>query len=217
MKKEESKILQLKIKLKKTEKVDTLTIRKLNKLLLQRHNLVKNYNNTNIQNNNQQIINNIQLIGFGKEDIPEALTNQEKKIIMNAKYNSLHKLIEIVHCGKYNQFKNILLTNMKDNYMFRYDASKGHFVLTTKTDLLNTLIDHRVNDLEVIYHELLEKNKLDDSTKDCIENFINKIQNDDIEEQDKYRKYKISEIKLLLYNNQDDIQDNISLMLTTTS
>jgi glycine cleavage system protein P-like pyridoxal-binding family len=90
-----------------SDKVDNVTVRQLNKRLIQRNNLIKNstVNSHNTQNN---IVNNFNLIGFGKEDVIEKLTNREKKLIMNAKYSSLEKLINIVHCGDYNQFKNIL-------------------------------------------------------------------------------------------------------------
>ena len=84
------------------------------------------------------------------------------------------------------------------------------------------LIDYRVGDLEIIYNDLLEKNKLDEKTKECIENFINKINNDeskytdyDGKEHDNYKQYKINEIKMLLFNNQDKITSDISLLLTT--
>jgi len=118
LKKEETKILKYKLKLEKSEKKDTVTLKKLNRLLIERNNKIKHINSHNtINSNNQQIINNFQLVGFGKEEILETLTNHEKRLIMNAKYASLEKLIEIVHCGKYSQFKNIILTNIKDNYM----------------------------------------------------------------------------------------------------
>ena len=189
---------------------------------MQRNNLIKN-STINIQNNNQQIINNnFQLVSFGKEEIIETLSNYEKKMIMNAKYSSLDKLIEIVHCGKYNQFKNIIITNMKDNYMYKYDDKLGHFILSTKADILNSLIGYRLGDLEIIYNDLLEKNKLDNKTKDIIEKFINKINNDeskytdyDGKEHENYKQYKINEIKILLFNNQDKITNDISLLLTT--
>jgi hypothetical protein len=134
---------------------------------------------------------------------------------MNAKYSSLEKLINIVHCGDYNQFKNIIITNMKDNYMYKYDDKLGHFVLSTKADVLNSLIGYRLDDLEVIYNDLIEQNKLDENNKDIIEKFINKI-NYDGKEHDNYKEYKINEIKILLYNNQDKITNDISLLLTTS-
>ena len=218
--KEESKILQLKLKLQNSTKIDNITLKKLNRLLLERNNLIKNStvnSHNNIQNN---IVNNFQLVGFGKEEVVELLTNKDKKLIMNSKYCSLEKLIEIVHCGSYNQFKNIIITNMKDNFMYKYDDSKGQFILSTKNDVLNSLINYRLEDLEVIYNDLLEKNKLDDITKNCIENFINKINyvddkftDIDGKEHDNYKQYKINEIKILLFNNQDKITNDISLLL----
>jgi hypothetical protein len=111
---------------------------------------------------------------------------------------------------------------MKDNYMYKYDDKLGHFILSTKADILNSLIDYRLGDLEIIYNDLLEKNKLDDKTKDIIEKFINKINNDeskytdyDGKEHENYKQYKINEIKILLFNNQDKITNDISLLLTT--
>jgi hypothetical protein len=219
--KEESKILQLKLKLQKSTKVDNITLKKLNKLLIERNNKIKNINSNNTINNTQ-IINNFQLVGFGKEEVIESLTNQDKKLIMNSKYCSLEKLIEIVHCGKYNQFKNIIISNIKDNYMYKYDDKLGCFILSTKQDVLSSLIDYRLDDLEIIYNDLLSKNKLDEKTKDIIENFINKINYSDSKytdldgkQHDNYKQYKINEIKILLFNNQDKITNDISLLLTT--
>ena len=225
LKKEEAKILQLKLKLQQADKVDNITLNKLNKMLLKHNNRIKNstvnsHNTQNI-NNIQNVQNNFQLVGFGKEEITEILTNNEKKLIMNSKYGCLEKLIEIVHCGKYNQFKNVILTNMKDNYMYKYDDTKGYFVLGTKSEIMNTLVDGKIFDLDVIYNELLEKNKIDEKTKNCIEDFVNRIHNNDekftdIEgkQHEDYKHYKISEIKLLLFNNQDKITNDISLLLS---
>jgi hypothetical protein len=124
IKKEEADILRLKLKLQNSDKIENITLRKLNKLLKVHNTRIKNStvnSHNNIQNNNY-ITNNFQLIGFGKEeDLQQILTNKEKKMIVNAKFCALDKLIEIVHCGKYNQFKNIILTNMKDNYIYKYD------------------------------------------------------------------------------------------------
>ncbi len=222
LKREEAKILQLKLKLQQADKVDNITLNKLNKMLLKHNNRIKNSFNNNTINNIQNVQNNFQLVGFGKEEITEVLTNNEKKLIMNSKYGCLEKLIEIVHCGKYNQFKNVILTNMKDNYMYKYDDTKGCFVLGTKSEIMNSLVDGKLFDLDVIYNDLLEKNKIDEKTKNCIEDFVNRIQyNDDkftdIEgkEHPNYKHYKISEIKLLLFNNQDKITNDISLLLST--
>ena len=219
--KEEKEILKLKLKLEKSCKIDNITLKKLNKKLLERHILIKN-STVNSHNNIQNIVNNFQLVGFGKEEVVELLTHKEKKLIMNARYGCLEKLVETIHCGKYNQFKNIIITNMKDQYMYKYDDNKGQFVLSTKTDVLNSLINYRLDDLEVIYNDLIEDNKLDENTKDIIEKFVNKINysdskftDSDGKDHETYKQYKINEIKVLLYNNQDKISNDISLLLTT--
>jgi hypothetical protein len=224
LKEQEKEILQLKLKLQKSTKVDNMTLNQLNKKLMERNNLIKNSNNSNNSNNvnSNNVINNFNLVGFGKEEIVELLTNNEKRLIVNAKFNCLDKIVEIVHCGNYGQFKNIIITNMKDNYLYTYDEKKGHFILSSKSEALNTLIDNRVSDLDIIYNELLKKNKLDDKTKTIIEKFINKMNvsedkyvDFDGKEHQSYKQYKINEIKLLLYNNKDKVTENMALLLTT--
>jgi hypothetical protein len=229
----EKEILKLKLKLEKSKKADICTVNQLNKLLLERHtqyqNYINNINNGTIQNNIhngniQNIVNNFQLVGFGKEDdIVELLTIKEKKQILDSKYKSLEKFIEIVHCGKYNKFKNILVTNIKDNYMYKFDDSKGQFILSTKDEIINSLIDNRIYELETIYDDFLLKDKLDEKTKNIIEELINKINYSESKyvdsnghEHHNYKQYKISEIKLILYNNKDKITNDISLLLTTS-
>jgi hypothetical protein len=220
LKKEEAAILKLKLKLQKATKVDNITLKKLNKLLLERNNRIKNSNNTNNSHNTniQNNIVNYQIVGFGKEqNIHELLTNQEKRMILNSKFGSLEKLIETIHCGKYNQFKNIIVTNIKDNFLYKYDEKQGMFVLSNKAEVLNLLVDYRMGDLEVIYNDFLENNKIDNKTKDCIERFINKINysTNDGNKHENFKQYKINEIKMLLFNNQEKITNDISLFLST--
>lgn len=228
IKKEEAAILQLKLKLQNSNKVESNTLKRLNKLLLERRNQVINSNNNNNNSNNicNNTINNIQnnnyqIIGFIKdsEEIQKVLTLQEKRDIINSRMNSINKLIEIVHVGKYAQFKNIIITNLKDKYMYKYDDSKGVFVLATKDEVIHSLIDNRMCDLEVIYNELVELNKVDEKTKTCIERFINKMTYDDNEfTKESLKEFKINEIKMLLYNNYDkitnDIANDITLLLS---
>jgi hypothetical protein len=77
-------------------------------------------------------------------------------------------------------------------------------------------------DIEAIYDELTSANKIDQKTKNIIETFINKIndnakfedQNDNIM-YDTYKDFKIHNIKILLYNNQDKITKDIALFYST--
>jgi hypothetical protein len=231
IKKEEKEILKLKLKLEKSEMIDNVTLRQLNKKLMERNNLIKksmvnsninSHNTNNIQNNN--VINNtFQLVGFGKEDIVELLTMSEKKQIMNARMGCLEKLIEIVHCGNYNQFKNIIVTNMKDGLVYKYVDTVGQFKLATKSEAINHLVDSRFDDIQIIYNELINYNKIDEKTKNLIEKFINNFQDPDKKfydmdnkEYPSFKHYKINEVKILLYNNQDKITNDIALLLTAT-
>ncbi len=123
--------------------------------------------------------------------------------------------------------------------MYKYDEVKGYFVLGTKSEIMqdmcdfvykitqssmNSLVDGKLYDLDVIYNDLLDKNKIDEKTKNCIEDFVNRIHNNaglsdfdnkithvlddekftdiDGKEHDDYKHYKISEIKLLLFNRE---------------
>lgn len=223
IKKQEAKIMQYKYLIQKNNIVDTPSVNKLNKMMTVRKNLIKNStvnSNNNIQNN---IVNiNFQIVGFGKEDICGLLTSQEKKQIINAKYGCLEKLVEITHCGKYNQFKNILVTNMKDNYMYKYDDKTEQFVLTSKKEAMDTLIDNRIVDLENIYDDVIETNNINNRTKEIIEDVIEKINNTDLPYKNEnlnktfnnYKEYKTDEIKILLFNNRNKNIEDITMLLT---
>jgi hypothetical protein len=213
--KEEKELIKLKIEFNQSKKKDTLNnFKSIN-------NAMKN-NNFTINNNINNIINNnVNLVSIGNENLVDALTYKEKKQIMNSKLCSLEKLIEIAHCGNYNKFKNIIITNLKDNLAYKYDDSKGYFITTTKNELLNDFITNRIFDIEAIYDELAEANKIDDSTKKLIQKFLDQIQSDEpyLNEEDdikyiNYKSYKINKIKILLYNNLDKITKDIALVIS---
>jgi len=211
-------IMQLKQKILNSKRIDNKTFQALNKLLIERSNINSN-NITNTINNT----NNYQIVSIGNEDLVNALTMQQKQQILNSKLNSLEKLVEITHCGEMNQFKNIIITNLKDNYAYRYDNTKGYFVAVNKNTLLDNLVMVRLTDIEAIYDELKTANKIDDRTKKIIQNFLDKMENTEtpvIENETKYENYKsfkIDNIKILLYNNQDKITKNVALLISDNS
>jgi predicted PolB exonuclease-like 3'-5' exonuclease len=49
---------------------------------------------------------------------------------------------------------------------------------------MHSLVDYRTNDLDVIYNDLIKLNKIDDKTKDIIEDFINRMLNIDKKHED---------------------------------
>jgi hypothetical protein len=131
---------------------------------------------------------------------------------------SIDKMIEIVHCGSHNMFKNIIITNLKDKFAYKYDEQKGYFITGNKTDLLDDLMTYRIMDLEAIYDELSTANKIDSKTKKLIQTFLDKMENEEPFmygeiEYPNYKTYKMNNIKILLYNNQDKITKDIALLI----
>lgn len=226
--KQENEILKLKNQLQKAKRLNTKTFKAVNKILIERS--MQNSSSSSSSNNiihhnttNHNTINNTyQIFAVGNEELQNVLTLQQKREIMNARLTSLEKIVEIAHCGNYNGFKNIIITNLKDNYAYKYDEKRGYFVTIPKTTLLNDLVSHRITDIEAIYDELDTANKIDEKTKKMIQDFLDKIanedtpyfdENNDIQYQN-YKSYKINNVKILLYNNQDKITKDIALLIS---
>ena len=110
-------IIKLQKKLLNSKRMDNKTFKAVNKILMERSYKNSNNNNT-INSNNTNTINNntYQIFSLGNEDIINVLTYEQKKQIMNSRFCSLEKIVEITHCGNMNQFKNIIITNLKDNF-----------------------------------------------------------------------------------------------------
>jgi len=209
--KEENKLIKLKIKLQGMKRLDNKTFKAVNKYLMDR-----SYNNNVNSNNTNTINNNYQILSIGNEQLNEVLSMKDKKAIMNSQLCALEKR------GNYNKFKNIIITNLKDNFAYKYDENKGYFVTTTKNDVFNDLVSYRITDIEEIYDELSTANKIDKDTKELIQKFLDKIQNENqpfIDHNEEvtypnYKSYKINNIKILLYNNQDKITKDIALLFS---
>ena len=210
-----NEIIKLQKKLLSSKRLDNKTFKAVNKILMDR----SNSNNITISNNVINNNNNYPILSLGNEELTNVLTMDQKKQIMNSRLGSLEKIVEITHCGELNQFKNIIITNLKDNYAYRYDDKVGYFVTVPKTDLLEDVIVNRVMDIEMIYDELKSANKIDSKTKRLIQDFLDKMANNDepfFDNETKYenfKSYKTNNIKILLYNNQDRITKDIALLI----
>ena len=132
------------------------------------------------------------------------LTQTEKKQIMRSRFSCLEEIIKIAHCANYKQFKNIIITNLKDNIAYKYDNTLKYFISIDKNELVNELIDNRVCDIGEIYDELIENNKLDSTTSKLIKEFIQKINSDP-----EYNSQQNNNLRILLYNNREQIINNI--------
>ena len=205
--------LKLQIKLQGMKQIDNKTFKSINKVLKDRSTINNTMNNT--------IINNYhfpQITPLGGENVVETLSLQEKTMIIERKLCSLEKIVEVVHCGKYNMFKNILITNLKDKFAYRYDESKGYFITTTKEEVFDDLISNRMMDIEAIYDELSIENRIDVRTKKLIQELLDKMENGNVfvygdVEYPNFKTFKMNNIKILLYNNRNKMTNDIALLI----
>jgi hypothetical protein len=215
------KVIKLQDKLIKTTRLSTRTFKSLNKMLMERsyymnqsHNTTNSHNQITNTNSNNHIL---QICNVGSEDILKVLTEQQKKQILNAKFKSLDKLVEMTHCGEYNQFKNIIITNLKDEFAYKYDEAKGFFMTVKKNDIITDMIDYRICNLNEIYDEM--ENGIDSKTKIVVQRFMDRCDSDEPFEDDhgvkypNYKEYKKDCVKILLYNNHEKITKDIATLI----
>jgi hypothetical protein len=197
------------------------TIKNINKLLQNRINM----NNSNLTSNSNNTTNNIvqhnhfKIEGFGKENILDVITDKEKKLILNQGCESIEKLIEIVYVGKYDQFKNVLVTNKRDNDIYTYDDKSDLYMINDKNLVLNKLVANRLEDVEEIYNEFDENNKLTESNRKIMSRFFIKFTDEDKpyidenannKEYKNYNDYKVNKINNILFNNQNKIIQDVT-------
>ncbi len=218
--KKENSIVKQKTNSNPTIKNINKLLRAQNKIKMNNSNLTSNSNNTtNIQNN---IVNNhFKIEGFGKENILDIITDKEKKLIINQGFGSIEKLIEITNAGKYDQFKNIIVTNKRDNDIYMYDEKSGSYINNDKQLILNKLVLNRLDDIEEIYNEFDENNKLTESNRRILSKFFLKFIDENKEYIDEntnkvfknFIEFKINKVNNLLFNNQDKIIQDITLAI----
>ncbi len=216
--KKENTIVKQKTNSNPTIKNINKLLRAQNKIKMNNSNLTSNSNNTNIQNN---IVNNFKIEGFGKENILDVITDKEKKLIINQGFGSIEKLIEITNAGKYDQFKNIIVTNKRDNDIYMYDEKSGSYINNDKQLILNKLVLNRLDDIEEIYNEFDENNKLTESNRKILSKFFLKFIDENKEYIDEntnkvfknFIEFKINKVNNLLFNNQDKIIQDVTLAI----
>ena len=168
-------------------------------------------NNQLITTNNgtiNNITNNISIEKFGSEELNKILSQSEILKILDRKMCSLEESIKMIHFNdKRPEYKNIYITNLKDDYAYTYDGNK--FSVGLKSNVLAELVDNHIENIEYSAEEY--KQKLQPKTIEVLEKFIDKMNNDDeifIDrgQQKSYpncKSYTINEIKLMIYNMSD--------------
>lgn len=163
-----------------------------------------NTNNTNNTNNTSNINVNISMLG--EENFLENLSESEQKNILNQKGNSLKYMIEKAHFNKkYPQFHNFGIIDLKNPYALIYDDDKKDYKMIRTDELLDSLIEHRINDIA----EMMERHKTEvsETTSDRIPKFINKMVSEYEKPNSKYIKEQKRDIVLIGYNNKTFVKE----------
>ena len=189
---------RLRDKMNKNCKIHYKTLQKINNQL--NNNITKNNCVETINNIHNMNIINFNLVGFGKEEFGDVLSNKEQLKILKKKFNSLPYMIDYVHFNKnYPQYMNFIITSIKNNIAYKYDDEKKQFIAGNKDELLNELIDNRMFDIDTFYNTHIDK--LNDKCKEVINRFLDKYNNDKLDDSLK------NDINLVVYNNMNKVVD----------
>ena len=169
-----------------------------NEFLLLKNNISKIKTTNNIYNGNitnGNVINNINLVCYGKEDISK-IDKTEFLEAVKCGYNSTLKLTETLHFNpKYPEYHNIYITNIKDKYAMMFCDSE--WKLITKNDLIDKIYDDKKTIIEENIDDIIESISI--YRKNALLRWLNTDDNDS-----KISKIK-NEIKLLMYNKRSMI------------
>jgi len=127
LKKQNEELIKL---LQKSLKIHPKSLNKINNQLV---------NNGTINNNT------INIVQLGHENLSEVLSRNQKINILNRQAMSINDLVELVHVSsKFNQFKNVYITNLQSSYGYMYNEKLKKFITVNKNDLINDILDSRM-------------------------------------------------------------------------
>jgi hypothetical protein len=158
----------------------------------------------NNQLNNNGVINNY-VVQLGYEDFDKVLSEKEKIGLLNKHSNSVVEMVKMVHINpneKYKQYKSMYITNLQNNVAYKYDDDCKKFIAVSKSDLLESIIDNRLADIESFHEDY--KDKITPFTSKHIQKFIERMSNEK-----EYKDVKKEELKFAIYNGREEIIQQI--------
>jgi hypothetical protein len=173
---------------KKTEELESTNIGKT----------IMNGNITNVKGNitnvkgNMKIVNNIILVGYGKEDISKINKNKIVTGVKDGFYSTL-SLTDAIHFNpEYPEYHNVYISSMKNKYAMMYDGT--NWTLVMKDYLIDKLYMDKRNYIEENLDDFLDS--LTTSQTNALDRWM-----DTDDDHDKIKEIK-NKIKLLLYNKR---------------
>jgi len=165
--------------------------------IITRSNINTHYNVSGDNNVNNGTINNIYLVGYGKEDMDRIDRSDLLKAVKTG-FNSPLSLTETMHFNpKYPEFHNVYIPSMKDKYAMIYDGSE--WTMVTKEYLIDKMYDDKRDYIEENLEEFL------DSLTKSQQNALNRWMKS--EETHPYISKIKDDIKLLMYNKRKIVTD----------
>ncbi len=189
IKEQNKQIQELKELIQKSMKIHPKTLQKINSQL------------GNIVNGD---VNNY-VVQLGYEDFNNVLSEKEKIGLLNKHSNAVVEMVKMVHVNpneKYKQYKSMYITNLQNNVAYKYDDDCKKFIAVSKSDLLDSIIDNRLADIESFYEDY--KDKITPFTSKHIQKFIERMSNEK-----EYKDIKKEELKFAIYNGREEIIQQI--------
>ena len=154
--------------------------------------------------------NNI-IIQLGKEDVLGTITQKEKLKILNERYKSVLELVKLMHCsGKYPQFNNSIISNLKSEFALTYDENEDKFVTTDKDELVSDIVSYRTTNVEEILEE--NKDKISKQTDKKVKELIEILEKDDLnimEEDIDFSKKYTTKVMTSIYDKRKEIKKQL--------
>lgn len=165
-------------------------------------NTTNNITNNNITNNYGDIIVNINVVPYGKEDL-SFMTEKEIRHFLFMGVMSIPELVEFIHFNKNKpEFHNICITNIKSKYAKKYDGNK--WKLCCKEDAIEEEYNRTCDFLENMYNEYKKRGVLGDLTITKMEKFL--VRKDEKD----YMQKMAAKILLIMYNNKDIVEQTMN-------
>ena len=168
-------------------------------------NVLANSNSMNNNSNNTIITNNITnpvtIIPLGQENLVEFFTDEEQLRILKKMFGCFIYLIEYVHfSGKFPQFANMRITNLRSNTAYVYDECDKKFVAHDQNEVIAEVISERLMDITNFFDNVKDKLSAKEVTK------LTELINDLEEQRIKYKEY-LRKVKFMLYNKRHMVND----------
>jgi hypothetical protein len=131
---------------------------------------INNTTNNNTTNNNNGIINNVTIVGFGKEDYNKLNSDEIYKILCDITRDPLTTSIEMIHFNKrLPQYQNIRLKDIKSKYIDIHNGSEWQ--KQSKSNIIEETLDNHMYNIKSLKEEYPNKSKIKKSISRLVDNY----------------------------------------------